>query len=305
MSSLPINWHEGLFLQPHHFQAADRYWADLLHTSEHWDHPYGYGLQDISCGFQGTQFRVDRVRARMRDGTLVRREGSDPPLTVELKQAIEQDAPSRVYLCVPQLRPREVNVSREGTNEGARYSVAMREIFDETQSGGNEQMLECRSLNVRLLLEQDDRKGFEYLPIAQVVRSKSGQSAPQLDDQYIPPLLTISAWHQLGRGIVRGVHDMLVQRINELVDMLRDVNIRDHILEVSHAGRFALLDRLNELSTTLGVMLPAEASIPTRLMPSCAGSSAGSRSIAARSEFRTCRGTITTIWDSFNMKLQP
>jgi type VI secretion system protein ImpJ len=39
--------------------------------------------------------------------------------------------------------------------------------------------------------------------------------------------------------------------------MLRDVNIRDHILEVAQAGRVTLLDRLNDLSSTLGVMLPA------------------------------------------------
>ena len=90
-----------------------------------------------------------------------------------------------------------------------------------------------------------------------VNRSASGDAGPQLDDKYIPPVLAIQAWQQLGRGIVRGIFDLLVQRINELVEMLRDVNIRDHVLEVSHGGRVALLDRLNELSTTLGVMLPA------------------------------------------------
>jgi type VI secretion system protein ImpJ len=57
---------------------------------------------------------------------------------------------------------------------------------------------------------------------------------------------------------VRGVHDLLIQEINELVEMLRDVNVRDHILEVSQSGRFALLDRLNEISTVLGVTLPAQ-----------------------------------------------
>ncbi len=257
MDCLPINWHEGLFLQPHHFQAADRYWTNLVQTSERWDHPYGYGLEDISCGFQGTQFRVDRIRARMPNGTLVQHEGNAAPLTVDVKQAIDRGTPTKIFLCIPQLRPRESNIEHEPSGGRTRFRAIAQEIFDDTQSGGTEQMIECRLLNVRLLLETDDRSGFEQLPIAQVVRSASGDAAPRIDDQYIPPALSIAAWQQLGHGIVRGIQDLLVQRINELVELLRDVNLRDNILEVSQAGRFALLDRLNELSTTLGVMLPA------------------------------------------------
>src|SRR5262245_34951337 len=28
MQNAPVNWYEGLFLRPHDFQAADRYWAE-------------------------------------------------------------------------------------------------------------------------------------------------------------------------------------------------------------------------------------------------------------------------------------
>ena len=80
-----------MFLHPHHFQAADRYWAELVHTSEQWDHPYNYGLQDINCGFHGSQFRIDRLRARMRDGTLIARGGGDPPLVQSFIDAIRND----------------------------------------------------------------------------------------------------------------------------------------------------------------------------------------------------------------------
>jgi type VI secretion system protein ImpJ len=256
MKNLPINWHEGLFLQPHHFQAADRYWAELIHTSERWDHPHNYGLRDISYGFQGTIFLLDQIRARMRDGTLIEREGNDPPLLVELAKALEQNGPVRIYVCVPRLRPREPNVSHDGLAQVTRYTSQICELFDEGISGGNDQGLECRVMNARLMLESDDRNGYESLPIAQVKRSASGVGSPEIDDRYIPPLMASDAWTQLSKGIIRGIHDLLIQRIDELVEMLRDVNIRDHILEVSQAGRLAFLDRLNDLSTTLGVMLP-------------------------------------------------
>jgi type VI secretion system protein ImpJ len=138
-----------------------------------------------------------------------------------------------------------------------RYKAVSRELFDENQSGGNDQVLECRELNVRLMLGTDDREGYEQLPIAQVKRAAGDIAAPQLDDRYIPPVLSVDAWLHLGRGIVRGIHDLLIQEINELVEQLRDVKLRDQILEVSQSGRFALLDRLNESSVLLGVMLPA------------------------------------------------
>jgi type VI secretion system protein ImpJ len=78
-----------------------------------------------------------------------------------------------------------------------------------------------------------------------------------MDDHYIPPVLSVDAWNQLGRGVVRGIHDLVIQEINSLVERLRDVNLRDHILEVTQSGRFALLDRLNESSCALGLALPA------------------------------------------------
>src|SRR5688572_28048231 len=29
MKNLPVHWSEGMFLRPHHFQAADRHWAEM------------------------------------------------------------------------------------------------------------------------------------------------------------------------------------------------------------------------------------------------------------------------------------
>ena len=47
MRNLPIHWSEGLFLKPHHFQAADRAWSEVLQTGEQWDHPYHYGIRRL------------------------------------------------------------------------------------------------------------------------------------------------------------------------------------------------------------------------------------------------------------------
>ena len=74
MHNLPVHWSEGLFLRPHHFQAADRYWTEALQTSEQWDHQYNYGIRRLELSREAIanyQFQVNACHARMKDGTLV------------------------------------------------------------------------------------------------------------------------------------------------------------------------------------------------------------------------------------------
>ncbi len=74
MHNLPVHWHEGLFLQPHHLQAADRYWSEVLATSEQWDLHYNYGVRRLEFSHEAIanfQFQVNVCHARMKDGTLV------------------------------------------------------------------------------------------------------------------------------------------------------------------------------------------------------------------------------------------
>jgi type VI secretion system protein ImpJ len=47
MWNLPVHWSEGMFLRPHHFQAAERYWTEVHEQSGKWDHHFNYGLRSI------------------------------------------------------------------------------------------------------------------------------------------------------------------------------------------------------------------------------------------------------------------
>ena len=61
MRNSPVHWHEGLFLRPHHFQAADRYWAERIQTSESWDHPYNYGLYSLELSREAVRYFVGQA----------------------------------------------------------------------------------------------------------------------------------------------------------------------------------------------------------------------------------------------------
>jgi type VI secretion system protein ImpJ len=60
----------------------------------------------------------------------------------------------------------------------------------------------------------------------------------------------------LGVGIVREVQELLIRYAQNQEQHVRDVSIGDRGLEVAQSGRLGLLDRLNEASAVLGVMVP-------------------------------------------------
>src|SRR5262245_22386414 len=74
MTARLVHWHEGMFLRPHHLQAAQRYWAHQGMLGEKWDLHYNWGLRAIDLDLDAlSNYRcvVRQLRARLRDGTLV------------------------------------------------------------------------------------------------------------------------------------------------------------------------------------------------------------------------------------------
>lgn len=270
MHNSPVNWYEGLFLRPHHFQAAERYWAEKIQTSEQWDHPYGYGLlsMDFSREALGNhQFEVRQLKARMRDGTLVSMDFGQAPDRLDLKselasvgkaladlsEAFEKDSVVRVFLAVPKLKLGRPNTSVGDAAVPMRNTPVRLGLPDEN-TGSNEQEIELRQLNVKLLLSTQDLSGYELLPIAQVKRASAGAARPQLDDSYIPPVIAIDAWQGLGRDIVRGIYDMIGQKIEVLSQQISSRNIGLDSRNPGDLERILMLSRLNSHYSTLAIL---------------------------------------------------
>jgi len=274
MKNLPVHWYEGLFLRPHHFQASERHWGETLETSQRWDHPYGYGIKSLRFSEQALanhQFQIDHLQVRMPDGTLVNLEfGQQPdrlnltdglhemqPLMAELSDGFEQESAVRIYLGIAKLKLGRSNVDTGGSNETTRYKTAQLEVQDESR-GGNDQELEFRTLDARLLLSTEDLSGYELCPLAQVRRSGEGNSQPRLDPSYIPPLISIDAWPGLGRDIVRAIYDMIGQKLEVLSQQILSRGIGLESNEPGDADRILMISQLNSAFTTLGVMAFAQ-----------------------------------------------
>ena len=201
MQHLALDWYEGLFLRPHHFQALERHWAEQDATSHQWDFPFHYGLQALEFSPEALanyHFEVRRLHrgcATARSSIL--RPGRSPigltsarrsraaaeeqeKLAVGLQHAFESEATVRVFLAIPRTKLGRANVQTGPSDGDTRYSRTTIAVQDENRSG-HEQELQFRRLNARLLLSTEDASGYELLPIAQIKRASDAGARPQID----------------------------------------------------------------------------------------------------------------------------
>jgi type VI secretion system protein ImpJ len=256
MHNLPVNWFEGMFLRPHHFQAADRYWTEATQTSEQWDHQYFYGVRRLELSGEAIanhQVQVNLCHARMQDGTLISIDPGQELDRVDLKAAFASESAVMVYLAVPKLKMGLANVAA-GTNDGKQRYAATTESLQDECAGGNDQEIQLRSPNVRLLLSTQDAAGYEVLPIARIQRAGQSGATPEVDAMYFPPLLAVDAWPPLGLGIVRAVYDIIGKKIEVLTEQVAQRGITLGSQEPGDLDRLLMLSQLNIASATLGVM---------------------------------------------------
>lgn len=272
MYNLPVHWSEGMFLQPHHLQAAERHWSETAHLSGQWDHQYFYGIRHLQFSQEAignSQFQVNVCHARMKDGTVVALDPGQEPDRIDLSEAFAEETTLRIFLAVPKLQMGSPNVAvggaspRDGTSTPPRdgTSAAGKQRFvevcrpvQEESFGGNEQELSFRDLNVCLLLSTQDTAGYEILPIAQVQRAGEKEAAPQLDVSYIPPNLAVEAWPPLGRDIVRAIYDIVGKKIGVLSQQVLARGITLVSQEPGDMDRLMMLHALNSAYGALGIL---------------------------------------------------
>ena len=211
MPSRPVHWFEGMFLHPHHFQAAERHGREVGRMSEDWYHPFNWGLRSIDLdrdAIANYTLALRSCEARFKDGTKLTIPGDSVADSVDLREALSRSEGSvTVFLAIPAMQAGRANVEEHPTADGPRYSIETSEVEDEND-GGHEQPLQFHRTRCRLLLSTEDPTGYEILPLARIERSTQLESAPQLDLGYVPPLLAASAWMPLWRSIQSLLHQI-------------------------------------------------------------------------------------------------
>jgi type VI secretion system protein ImpJ len=187
----------------------------------------------------------------MKDGTLVALDAGQDMDRVDLKDAFANQSEVMVYLAVPKLRLGAVNVASEAGQN--RYLDVPLSFQDESR-GGNDQQLQFRVLNARLLLSTQETAGYELLPIARVQRAGEQEATPRVDENYFPPMLAVDAWPPLGRDIFRAVYDLIGDAIKVLTEQVQSRGMMLSAHDPDDLNRLLMLSELNAASCTLAVL---------------------------------------------------
>jgi type VI secretion system protein ImpJ len=219
-----VLWSEGMFLTPHHFQQADRYYENLIARRLNSVRALGWGV----CRFQvntdalaNGEFVLSRCSAVLPDGLAVETPDLDPlPPARPIEGLFDAKRNSLgVYLASPLARAGAVAFSADGTADGrpTRYHRRAFAAADEN-SGGNEREVVLAAKTLRILFEGEPLDDYVTLKIAELSRSASGKF--MASEAYVPPCLFLSSSPQLV-AYLRRILEMISAKSSDLAGQRR------------------------------------------------------------------------------------
>ncbi|MEQ9406578.1 MAG: type VI secretion system baseplate subunit TssK [Fuerstiella sp.] len=211
MGSDSLLWGDGLFLRPHHFQSIERQSHERLRVSAMWGTPFYYGLHRLEIdndALSNWRVSLTECHLRFKEGTQLRfpQDAHISPVEIPKNSFRTAESRLRVYVGISELRRGVANTTSQ-KGEAARYLSHTEEVEDENLAG-NQQEIDFRKLNPQILIGDEAARGFDAIPVMQLRLGTTAEAPPQIDPDYIPPLLVKDAWPGL-ESFVRSVYDRL------------------------------------------------------------------------------------------------
>ena len=223
-NSKPVFWHQGLFLQPQHFQLLDQYQDAKLQPYQEYLQPHFWGVCQIEMLSSSLTHRTCEIESGhflFPDGTYV----SIPDNSVISSRSFEDDwvdpeKPFTIYLAIHKLSQFDDNVTVLSSLEN-HADVTTRYVTTEKPENAKDVFVESADAQVKYLRhalkivfdnEKDEMNDYDLIAIAQVVRDGD---AIVYNRQYLPPCINISSLPELTR-IVKEIRDEVTGRAMQL-----------------------------------------------------------------------------------------
>ncbi len=242
----PVLWTKGVLLNPQHLQTQDRFLEDLIEfqLSTLTVYPWGFSRLEVDReALAGGAFALSAAAGILPDGLLFDMPQADPPPPPRpLEGCWEPDQDSLdLFLTIPEYRPGGYNVSATPRDRNTRYAAEVLMRRDEN-TGLAEKPIQVARKNFRLLVQGESLEGSSVLRVARVLRSPAGGS--QLDSQFVPPLIDISANDYL-LAIARRLVEILSAKSSSLAGVRRQKNQSLADFSISDVASFWLLYTIN------------------------------------------------------------
>lgn len=206
-----IVWSEGMHLGPHHFQAQNRYFENLVRFT--WSAlsyaPWGLaGLQLDGEALRNGLLRVVHAKGVFPDGLVfLIPEPDAPPADRPLPPIFPPTRDSLdVFLAIEPISPQGSNCDLEATGESRRYRAVFREVVDEL-TGQDAKSIGFAAKNLMVLVESEIGER-QAIPLARIRRDSAGHYTQ--DEKFIPAAICLQA------------SPWLMEMLRRLVEVLED-----------------------------------------------------------------------------------
>ena len=220
----PVFWHQGLFLQPQHFQMAERYQQSLLYPYQAFQQPHFWGVCSLemqSASLNHRACEVEQCDLIFPDGTFVSvpDNGVVTPRSFDTEW-VDPEKPFTIYLAIHKFNKFGDNVTivneiSDLNDINTRFvSTANPEDIKDMYVEGPEAQIKFLRHVVKIVFdnEKDDMNDYELIPIAQVIRDGD---AIMYNRHFVPPTVTLNAVPELAR-LVKDVRDEIMGRALQL-----------------------------------------------------------------------------------------
>ena len=252
-----VIWKEGMFLQPQHFQLADRFSEKAMAAQWAFQSPFFFGIADLTVdntALTNGVFALTSCSGIMPDGTVFSiPQEDDPPSARSFADHLSHEQQScDVFLALPltlEGRP-SVDTSSSGSGGQCRYKLQNGTFVDEV-SGTQKKQIEVAAYNFTVLFGGESLDNYSALPIARLKRNANGQI--ELQDDYVPPLVQLGGSQYL-MGQLRSLLELLLAKSAALSQGRREGAGGKASFSSGEESAFRLLGAVNTYTPLLNHM---------------------------------------------------
>jgi type VI secretion system protein ImpJ len=219
----PLFWHQGLFLQPHHFQYQDAWTERLLARHVELTTPWcwGFGALDINeTALAARQVVVDSMALRWPDGTLTEVPGNARIESRRFELADFSQGARTLYVGLRRHVEDQVNVQKyenldDGAQADARFVVpADPQQVPDRYASGPPGRVTLMTYVLRLFWEEElgTLGDYDVMPLA---RLEQDGEVVRMVPRFVPPCLNLAASTALQHMLME-LRDEVIGRARQL-----------------------------------------------------------------------------------------
>lgn len=259
----PIFWHQGLFLQPQHFQLAELHNLHRLRAVREFGQPFFWGLTRFEVregALEKKNFEITDIELLFEDGNFVSFPGNAVVESRSFDKAWENgEEPFMVYLGLKKWDRSGANVSVvEDVSKSGNTMFCVSpdpEELPDLLGGGPVGQVKLMNYSLRIFWENelDDLGAYSVIPIA---RLKLDLEKVKIDQSFIPPALTIRATPTL-INIFKDISDQVASRSRRLEQYKNPAGLGTGELDFTSTVFLLALRTLNRYAPLLKHMAEA------------------------------------------------